>query len=266
MEPNAMETPLPARPAIATAMILAAGLGTRMRHLSAERPKPLTEVAGRSLIDRVADRCVEAGVRRAVVNTHYMAEMIENHLSARRDIEIVFSREDKLLDTAGGTANARKLLGDGPIFAINSDALWMNGPQSALTRLAAAFDPDSMDFLLLMHRMAQLPEHGGRGDFHMDALGRLKRRKQAELSPYIYAGVQVLSPAVLDAVPPGTALSFNPLWDKSGAAGRLFGQVHDGSWYHIGTPEALAGAALEISTGRAWYETDSVEPAGTEAV
>lgn len=241
---------------IDTVMILAAGLGTRMRHLRETCPKPLVEVNGRSLIDRVLDRCIESGITRAVVNTHYMAEMLEAHLSQRQDIEIIFSREETLLDTAGGTAHARHLLGDAPVFAINSDALWLDGHEKTLLRMAEHFKAGEMRHLLLLHPVRKLQtETKHKGDFfitlppetsHLDdgpRLGHLQRRQPWEIAPYIYAGIQILDPATLDHVPAGTPLSFNALWDQAAAEKGLYGMAHQGLWFHIGTPEAQAATS-----------------------
>jgi MurNAc alpha-1-phosphate uridylyltransferase len=215
-------------------MVLAAGLGTRLRPLTDTRPKPLVEVAGRTLIDRVLDRLIEAGVATAVINTHYRAAMLERHLAHRDRPHIRFSREAKLLDTGGGVRQALPLLGPGPFFTINSDALWTDGRIGTLRRLAARWNDDSMDALLLLQPREHAIGYAGSGDFERRPSGRLIRRKTA---PLVFAGVQILHPRLFKDTPEG-AFSLNLLYDRAQAAGRLYGQAHDGDWYHIGTMEA----------------------------
>jgi MurNAc alpha-1-phosphate uridylyltransferase len=215
-------------------MVLAAGLGTRMRPLTNSRPKPLVEVAGQTLIDRVLDRLDEAGVETAIVNTHYQAEMLEQHLKARERPRIHFSRETELLDTGGGVRKALPLLGQGPFFTINADALWTDGERGTLALLAARWDEALMDALLLLHPIENASGYSGSGDFERLPGGRLYRQNAA---PFVFAGVQILHPRLFKDTPEG-AFSLNLLYDQAQAAGRLFGQVHNGGWHHVGTMEA----------------------------
>ncbi len=233
---------------IKTAMVLAAGRGTRMRHLSKSRPKPLTVLAGRTLLDRVLDHLVAAGVERIVVNTHYMGDMITAHLSTRKGI--ILSPEVDLLETGGGVRNALPHLGDDPFFVINSDAVWGNGPTPALQRLMAAWRNESMDALLLLQRMVAVAGTSGRGDFVLDPLGRVRRRDSREIAPFLFAGVQILHPRLFDGSPDG-AFSLNRLYDSAAKLARLYGIVHDGEWYHVGTPEQLQQAENDLTLGDA---------------
>ena len=233
---------------IKTAMVLAAGRGTRMRHLSKSRPKPLTVLAGRTLLDRVLDHLVAAGVERIVVNTHYMGDMITAHLSTRKGI--ILSPEVDLLETGGGVRNALPHLGDDPFFVINSDAVWGNGPTPALQRLMAAWRNESMDALLLLQRMVAVAGTSGRGDFVLDPLGRVRRRDSREIAPFLFAGVQILHPRLFDGSPDG-AFSLNRLYDSAAKSARLYGIVHDGEWYHVGTPEQLQQAENDLTLGDA---------------
>lgn len=223
--------------AVDTAMVLAAGLGIRMRPLTDDRPKPMVMLAGRTLLDRALDRIFAAGVRRAVVNTYYRAEVIHAHLAGRPEITI--SHEEERLETGGGVRRALPALGDRPFFAVNSDAVWLDGPVPALSRLARAWDDAAMDALLLLQPVGAATGYGGRGDFHRAADGTLRRRAADETAPFIFAGVQILHPRLFDGAPDG-AFSLNLLFDKAQEAGRLFGLVHDADWFHVGTPEELA--------------------------
>ncbi len=234
--------------AVTTAMVLAAGRGTRMRHLSQSRPKPLTMLAGRTLIDRVLDHLEVAAVTRIVVNTHYMGDMIAEHLSGRANI--ILSPEEDLLETGGGVRNALPHLGSDPFFVINSDAVWGDGPLPALQRLRDNWDSGKMDVLLLLKPMVDLPDAPGRGDFFLDPLGKIRRRKSHEVAPFLFAGVQILHPCLFEGAPDG-AFSLNLLYDKAIAAGRLYGVVHDGAWHHVGTPEQLKQAQRIILHGDA---------------
>lgn len=231
-----------------TAMVLAAGLGTRMRPITDQVPKPLVAVGGRALIDHVLDRLVAAGVRRVAVNLHYKAAMIERHLAARRDIEVRFSREPELLDTGGGVANALPLL-DECFYVVNSDVLWLDTKLSALTRLARAFDPARHDAILLLARTAHAVGYSGLGDFMLDPAGTLRRRGEREVAPHLFAGVQITHRGLFDGAPKG-AFSMNPLWDKAIAAGRIRGLVHDGEWFHVGSPEGLVLTEARLNTHR----------------
>jgi N-acetyl-alpha-D-muramate 1-phosphate uridylyltransferase len=232
----------------ATAMVLAAGLGTRMRPITEQLPKPLVAVGGRALIDHVLDRLVTAGVRRAVVNLHYKGEMIERHLAARRDIEVKFSREPTLLDTGGGVREALPLL-DECFYVLNSDVLWLDTKLAALTRLARAFDPTRHDAILLLARTTRAIGYVGLGDFMLDPTGTLRRRGEREVAPHLFAGIQITHRGLFAAAPQG-AFSMNPLWDQAIEAGRLRGLVHDGEWFHVGSPEGLALTEARLNTQR----------------
>jgi MurNAc alpha-1-phosphate uridylyltransferase len=232
------------------AMVLAAGLGTRMRPLTDDRPKPLLELDGRSLLDHALDRLEAAGVARAVVNAHWFAESIVAAMSRRTRPEIVIQREEALLETGGGVTMALPRLGDGPFAVVNGDAFWLDGPTPGLTRLAAAFDPDVMDALLLMVRTTQVEGAVGSGDFLLDPVGRMRRPKEREIAPYLFAGVQILAPGLF-ADAPGGAFSLNRLYDRAAAQGRLFGLVHDGVWFHLSTPEDLRHAEETLRAGLA---------------
>lgn len=229
------------------AMVLAAGLGTRLRPVTANKPKPLVEVGGRSLIDRALDRLEDDGIETAVVNLHYLGDMIEAHLKSRPRPRIVFSREATLLDTGGGIAAALPLLGDAPFLAVNSDVFWLNGPTSALGRLCAVWDDATMDGLLMLNSTVAAFGYEGVGDFVIDSFGRLARRPEQEVSPYLFTGVQILHPRLFADVPAG-AFSLNLLWNRAIEAGRLYGMVHDGEWFHVGTPDGLAEAERYLAT------------------
>ncbi|MCB1509978.1 MAG: nucleotidyltransferase family protein [Hyphomicrobiaceae bacterium] len=232
-----------------TAFVLAAGLGTRMRHLTADRPKPLVEVGGRTLLDRVLDRIAAAGIGRAVVNLHYKADLIEAALAKRTSPRIVFSDErDALLDTGGGAARALRLIGDGPFLVHNSDSIWLEtGPVPAITALADAWNDAKMDCLMLLAERATSLGFDGPGDFAMDDQGRLERRGTRPETPYVFTGVSIASPRLFDDAPAGP-FSLNLVWDRAIARGRLFGTVLDGRWMHVGTPEAVAEAASRLSS------------------
>jgi N-acetyl-alpha-D-muramate 1-phosphate uridylyltransferase len=234
-------SPVPGR-----AMVLAAGLGMRMRPLSTGTPKPLVEVGGRALIDHVLDRLAEAEVETAVVNVHYLADQIERHLVGRRAPKIVISDErDELLDTGGGVVKALPVLGAAPFFHLNSDAIWIDGVRPSLIRLAEIFDPARMDALLLLAATSTSVGYMGRGDFTMAPDGRISRRREREVVPFVYAGVAILSAALFSTAPPG-AFSLNLLFDRAIEAGRLYGLRLEGVWMHVGTPEAIAAAEAAI--------------------
>jgi MurNAc alpha-1-phosphate uridylyltransferase len=230
------------------AMVLAAGLGTRMRPLTDDRPKPLLELAGRSLLDHALDRLAAAGVTQAVVNAHWRADQIAEAMALREHPRIALQRENELLETGGGVARALPALGGAPFAVVNGDAFWLDGPTPALTRLAAAFDATQMDALLLMVRTTQVDGAVGMGDFLLDPLGRMRRPKEREIAPYLFAGVQILSPALFEDVPAG-AFSLNRLYDRAIENGRLFGLVHDGVWFHLSTPEDLRYAEATLRAG-----------------
>ena len=224
------------------AMIMAAGLGTRMRPLTDDRPKPLVMVAGKTLIDHALDRLVAAGVTLAVVNVHYKAEMVMAHLARRHDIEIRYSEEkDALLGTGGGVVKALPYFEGKPFFIMNSDTVWVEGIGHALDRMIARWDPESMDALLLLAAMTTALGFEGPGDFNMDGDGRLSRVDEGRLSPFAYPGVQIAHPRLFDKAPSG-GFSTNRMWDVAIAKGRLFGVRLDGVWIHVGTPDAVKQA------------------------
>ncbi len=227
------------------AMVLAAGLGKRMRPLTDTLPKPLVPVAGRSLIDLVIDRLGDYGIERIVVNLHYFRPALEAHLLARKSPRIELSPEIELLETGGGVAHALGRLGPDPFFVINADVLWLDGRRPALARLAEAWDAAAMDALLLLHPSCTAYGYEGIGDYFCDSLGRLRRRRSHEIAPYIFAGVQILHPRLFTGAPRG-AFSLNKLYDKAQEAGRLWGIVNDGRWFHVGTPEGLADTEAEL--------------------
>jgi MurNAc alpha-1-phosphate uridylyltransferase len=227
-------------------MVLAAGLGTRMRPFNGSIPKPLVKVGNKSLIDYVLDRLAAVGVERAVVNVHYLADQIERHLAGRQRPQIVFSDErSELLGTAGGIVSALPLLGDEPFYLVNSDTIWIDGVNSNLARLAAAFDPERMDGLLLLAPTTSSIGYTGRGDFKMAPDGKLTRRAEREVVPFVYAGAAILAPAFVAGVPPGPS-SMSPLFDRAVEAGRICGLRLEGVWMHVGTPEAVHAAEAAI--------------------
>lgn len=230
------------------AMVLAAGLGTRMRPLTDDRPKPLLPLAERTLLEHALDRLEDAGVTETVVNAHWHAAQIEALLADRVAPRITIQHEETLLETGGGVKRALPRLGDAPFAVVNGDAYWLNGPTPALERLAAAFDAAEMDGLLLLVRTAQVDGEVGLGDFMLDPLGRLRRPKEREMSPYLYGGVQILHPRLFDGAPEG-AFSLNRLYDRAIEAERLFGLVHDGVWFHLSTPRDLQRAELALQSG-----------------
>jgi MurNAc alpha-1-phosphate uridylyltransferase len=225
---------------IRTAMVMAAGLGKRMRPLTATRPKPLVEVAGKPLLDHALDRLRDAGIGRVVVNVHYLADAIEAHLKHRAaDLDVLISDERAhLLETGGGMVHALPLIEDDRFFVVNSDAFWVDGAIDALGLLARQWDETAMDALLLVVPLACAHCHGGLGDFHMDAAGRLVRRRAGKVAPFVYTGIQIASRR-LCADPPAGAFSANLLWDRAIAAGRAYGVVHEGLWFDVGTPGAI---------------------------
>jgi MurNAc alpha-1-phosphate uridylyltransferase len=223
-------------------MIMAAGLGTRMRPLTDTKPKPLVEVAGKPLIDHAIDRLAAAGVTEIVVNLHYKAEMIKQHLAGRRDLTIHFSDEsDGLLGTGGGVAKALHYFGSEPFFIHNSDTVWVEGYGKALERMKAIWNPDSMDGLLLMAPMISSIGYEGIGDFMMDSAGHLSRVPPGRVSPFAYPGVQIVHPRLF-ADPPSGGFSTNLLWDRAIEKERLYGIRLEGIWIHVGTPQAVAQA------------------------
>ncbi|MGF1605502.1 MAG: nucleotidyltransferase family protein [Rhodothalassiaceae bacterium] len=244
-------------PVPANAMVLAAGLGTRMAPLTETRPKALVEVAGRSLIDRALDRLGRAGVTRAVVNLHHHADMLEAHLQARSGPPaLTFSDERaRLLDTGGGVKAALPLLGDAAFFVVNCDALWLDGLNDTLKLMASAWDETRMDVLLLIVLAVNAVAYFGTGDFVMDGLGRLARKPERVISPYVYGGVAIVSPkAMQDApdapeapdAPDAPVFSMNKIFDACAHKQRLYGMIHEGQWAHVGTPEAVRTAERRL--------------------
>ena len=220
-----------------SAFVLAAGLGTRMRPHNGTVPKPLVTVGGKSLIDYSLDRLADAGVERAVVNVHYLADALEQHLQARQRPRIVISDErDGLMGTGGGIAKALPQLGDEPFFLVNSDTLWLDGVKPNFVRLAEAFDAATMDVLLLLAAATGSIGYEGRGDFAMRPDGRLERRAEREVVPFVYAGAAILSPTLFAGAPFGAF-----------ALTRLFGIRLEGIWMHVGTPEAVAAAEAALA-------------------
>jgi MurNAc alpha-1-phosphate uridylyltransferase len=223
------------------AMVMAAGLGKRMRPLTATRPKPLVEVAGQALLDHVLDRLRASGVEKVVVNVHYLADSLEAHLKARcKDLDVVISDErEQLLETGGGLVRARPLIDCDPFLAVNSDNFWVDGPSDTLKLLASHWDGERMDALLLLVPQARAGNHGGSGDFHMDSAGRLRRRAPGRVAPFVYTGIQIMAQRLLDGAPEGP-FSTNILWDRAIEEGRCFGVVHQGLWFDVGTPGAIS--------------------------
>ena len=231
------------------AMVMAAGLGKRMRPLTATRPKPLVEVAGKTLIDHVLDRLRAAGVRTAVVNVHYLADALEAHLRSVKGIETRVSDErDLLLETGGGMVRAEPLIDADPFLAVNSDNFWVDGPVDALTELAAQWRDGEMDALLLLVPQARAGNHKGSGDFHMDSAGRLSRRKSGRVAPFVYTGIQMVSKRLLREAPEG-AFSTNILWNRAIEEGRCFGAVHQGLWFDVGTPASIPATEAALAHG-----------------
>lgn len=230
-----------------TAMVLAAGLGTRMRPLTLTKPKPLIAVAGQTMLDRALDRLAEAGVTRAVVNLHYLPDVMRSHLASRQGRpEIVLSDETGLLlETGGGVKHALPLLGDKPFYALNADMVWTDRTTPALTRLAQAWNPARMDALLLLTPRDTAFGYEGKGDFNLDG-DRPLRRGSDPAAPYVFSGLQILSPSLFVDTPDG-AWSLNRVYDTALAQGRLGAVVHDGGWFHVGTPEAVAPASQQIA-------------------
>ena len=233
-----------------TAMLLAAGLGKRMRPLTATRPKPLVEVGGATLLDHALGHVRAAGISRVVVNVHHFADALEAHLKRHSDgLDLSVSDErDELLETGGGVARALPLLGDKPFFVVNTDNVWVDGPIDTFRLLGHRWDDEAMDALLLVVPLARATAHGGPGDFHMDAGGRIARRLPRRIAPFVYTGVQLISPRLVEGAP-GGAFSFNLLWDRAIAAGRAYGVVHQGLWCDVGAPANVAVAAEMLRGG-----------------
>jgi N-acetyl-alpha-D-muramate 1-phosphate uridylyltransferase len=229
------------------AIVLAAGLGTRMRPYNGHIPKPLVEIGGKSLIDYSLDRLADAGVESVVVNVHHLADILEKHLAPRQRPHIEISDErGELLGTGGGIAKALPKLGDAPFFLVNSDTVWLDGVRPNFTRMAEAFDPRTMDAMLLLAPTTNSIGYAGRGDFAMLPDGRLRRRKESEVVPFVYAGAAVLSPELFADAPKG-AFALTVLFDRAAERDRLFGLRLEGVWMHVGTPEAVAAAEAALA-------------------
>jgi N-acetyl-alpha-D-muramate 1-phosphate uridylyltransferase len=224
------------------AMVLAAGLGLRMRPLTDRMPKPLVPVAGSPLLDHVLDKLAGAGVGEAVVNVHYLPDQIIDHVAKRTRPRVIISDErDAVLGTGGGVVKALPLLGNAPFFHLNADTMWIDGVRPNLTRLAEAFDPARMDILLLMAPTASSIGYSGSGDYAMASDGALRKRKENQVVPFVYAGVAILSPSLFAEAPAGE-FSLIKLFDRAGEQERLFGLRLDGVWMHVGTPDAVRAA------------------------
>ncbi len=223
---------------IDSAMILAAGFGTRMRPITDHMPKPLIPLNGKPLIDHAIDRLIAAGVKRVVVNTHYKAEMIEAHLEKRKDVSIELSHETTLLDTGGGVKKALPFLGEA-FYVLNADVFWLNAKVPALARLRRAWDDKRLDALLLLQRTVSAVGYEGLGDFTVGPLGHLRRRGEREVAPFLFAGIEIMSRGMLQDAPEGP-FSLNQLWNRAIEADRIEALIHDGEWFHVGTPQGLA--------------------------
>lgn len=233
-----------------TAMVMAAGLGKRMRPLTATMPKPLVRVGGKALIDYSLDQLAAGGVSKAVVNVHYLAGALEAHLTSYAGLKITISDErELLLETGGGMVKAHRagLLPD-PFFCVNSDNIWLDGPRSAFRELSDAWDPETMDALLLLVRHHRAWNYTGLGDFHLDPIGRISRRRPGRVAPFIYSGIQLVSHRLLRDAPDG-AFSTSLLWSRAIAEGRLFGLVHTGDWFEVGEAAAVAPTEALLASG-----------------
>jgi MurNAc alpha-1-phosphate uridylyltransferase len=231
------------------AMVLAAGLGKRMRPITTTTPKPLIQIAGKSLIDHMLDRLAAAGIEEAVVNVHYLPGLVEQHMRRRGEKapRITISDErSRLLETGGGVKKALPLLGDAPFLIANTDDLWAEGPKPNLSRLIEYWDAERMDALLLLAPASASYGYDGAGDFSMDPHGRLRRRREREVCPFVFAGVTITKPALFADTPDGV-FSMNLIFDKAAATGKLFGLRLEGFWLHVGTPDAIAGAEARFA-------------------
>ncbi len=231
-----------------TAMVLAAGMGKRMRPLTASQPKPMVRVAGRPLVDHALDKLAEAGVARAVVNVHYLADSLEAHLKDRSTPQVVISDERaQLLETGGGIVKAAGELPD-PFFCLNSDNIWLDGPVDAFADLSTFWDADKMDALLLLVTHKAAHNFSGKGDFHMDSTGLLRRRASGRIAPYIFTGIQLISKRLMRDAPEGP-FSTNQFWTRAIAEDRLYGVAFTGQWFEVGTPQAIRPTEEALSVG-----------------
>ena len=232
------------------AMVMAAGLGKRMRPLTASTPKPLVRVAGRPLIDHTLEHLARSGVSHVVVNVHYLADALEGHVqTAPFGMDYAVSDErEKLLETGGGLVKALPQIASDPFYCVNSDNIWVDGPRSALVQLAEEWDGERMDALLLLVPHARAHHHGGSGDFHLDGAGRISRRMERKVAPFISTGVQLMAKSLVEG-PDGEAFSTNRFWDRAIEAGRLYGSIFDGEWFDIGTPAAIKPTEAWFANG-----------------
>jgi MurNAc alpha-1-phosphate uridylyltransferase len=231
-----------------TAMVMAAGLGKRMRPLTASQPKPLVRVAGKPLVDHALDRLADSGIERAVVNVHYLADALEAHVLERGSPKVIISDErEELLETGGGLIKAQEHLPD-PFFCLNADNIWLDGPRDAFRDLSVRWNPDEMDALLLVVSHARAANFNGPGDFYMDPRGRLKRRMPGRIAPFIYTGIQLVSKRLLRDAPEGR-FSTNILWNRAIEEGRLYGLSFTGLWFEVGTPQAIAPTEDALKRG-----------------
>ena len=233
-------------------MVLAAGLGRRMQPITATLPKPLVTVGGKALIDHALDRLAEANVEGAVVNAHHLADRLIAHMRGRQRPKVIISDErDELLETGGGVVKALPLLGRDPFFLLNSDSFWIEGPRPNLATLAASWDGARMDALLMLAPTTLAIGYDGPGDFFMDAKGRLTPRPERDIAPFVYTGVAIVHPAAMFADAPTGPFPLGLLIDRISAAGRLFGVRMDGTWFHVGTPAAIAEAERALVSSAA---------------
>jgi MurNAc alpha-1-phosphate uridylyltransferase len=235
---------MPVKPT--TAMVLAAGFGVRMRPLTDNRPKPLVEVAGKPLLDHVLDRLREVDVKTAVVNVHYLPDQIIQHVATRDAPRVIISDErDVVLGTGGGVVKALPLLGSAPFFHLNADTMWIDSVQPNLARLAEAFDPAKMDVLLLMAPTASSIGYAGAGDYAMMTDGTLRKRKEHQVVPFVYAGAAIMAPGIFKDAPQGE-FSLTKIFDRANEQERLFGLRLEGVWMHVGTPDAVGAAEAAL--------------------
>lgn len=232
---------------IKTGMVLAAGFGTRMRPLTDTKPKPLIPLMGEPLIDWCMDRMRDHGTEKVVVNAHYLADQLQDHFHL--DPMVTMVHETEILETGGGVLNALPELGNDPFFVANSDVVWLEGPSPAMKRLEDFWDDETMDALLLLQPTVRAFGYTGYGDYFLDPLGNAIRRSEGEVAPYLFTGLRIVHPRLFDGEQPG-AFSMLRLFDKAEAEGRLKAVVHDGEWYHLGTPEALDEAEDIIRRGQ----------------
>jgi MurNAc alpha-1-phosphate uridylyltransferase len=224
------------------AMVLAAGLGVRMRPLTDHMPKPLVQVAGQPLLDHVLDKLAAAGVSEAVINVHYLPDQIIDHVASRtRPRPVISDERNEVLGTGGAIVKALPLLGHAPFFHVNADTMWIDGVRPNLARLAEAFDPGHMDILLLMAPTTSSIGYGGRGDYGMLPDGALRKRREHQVVPFVYAGAAIMSPSLFADAPAGE-FSLTRMFDRANEQERLFGLRLDGVWMHVGTPDAVAAA------------------------